>query len=716
LFYIQKSGTFDENNSLLKLGRVRLNFEPNPFSGSTFEQRLVLQDGYIRFTGSGNTTVSLWVDVDSSVIHVDVDSPEDISMVASYETWRFKNLSLRSGEQAQGSWGVNTYPQLPNLTTYADSIEFHNNGVLTSHRNEKLDLWNFQINDQGLTEYEEQLYTPMRNNEFGLWMTCPGLVPGNITSGFYINTTFNAWNLVSAKPQKSFNLAIATYQNQTQSHEDWVAGLDTVIKAMNNTQEASLTWWHNFWGRSYIIINEEAGESDPGFQVGKNYQIWRYMMGCNAKSEWPTKFNGGLFTFDPIFVRSDSPFTPDYRRWAGGTFTAQNQRLLYWPLLRSGDFDLLRAQLEFYRRITPNAVLRGRVYEDIEAAAFTEQIDNSGLPNTYEFNGVWFSDGRPRPAGFPAGDLWNTWLDSLQDTANEFADMALQADLYGGLDATPYLEFIEYQLAWFDLYYQKKQLERDPWTLTGSNGDQKLMLYPASGAETYKAAYNPVSTISGLRRVLTDLLRVGKFSVANASYYESYLARIPETMFRLQQGHLCISPAQAYARIQNTEPIQLYPVFPWGEFGLGRPNLTIALDTYFYDTETQSFHGNVGWQQDVIWLARMGQTDEAATMTEARFADSTTYRFPTFKGPNFDWSPDMNHYGSASIALQEQLMQTFVDDNIRLLGAWPERWNCRFKLHAPANTTVEAMVTAGSVQNLVVTPESRLADVIYGQA
>src|SRR5687768_729805 len=48
LFYIARSGTFDENNSLLKLGRVRLQLNPNPFEGgANFKQELHLNEGYI---------------------------------------------------------------------------------------------------------------------------------------------------------------------------------------------------------------------------------------------------------------------------------------------------------------------------------------------------------------------------------------------------------------------------------------------------------------------------------------------------------------------------------------------------------------------------------------------------------------------------------------------------------------------------------------------
>jgi hypothetical protein len=293
--------------------------------------------------------------------------------------------------------------------------------------------------------------------------------------------------------------------------------------------------------------------------------------------------------------------------------------------------------------------------------------------------------------------------------------MILQANIYSGFDVTPYLDFIELQLAWFDKFYRKEMNKRTPWTLTGLYGNESLVIYPGSGAETYKESYNPVSTISGLRKVLKDLLEVGQFKLENETYYQQYLTRIPETTFRLQQGHMCIAPALAYTRIQNSEVPQLYPVFPWAEFGLGLPNLTYAINTYQYDTETQAGHGNKGWNQDVIWLARMGVTANATNMTEERFRDSTVCKFSAFKGPNFDWSPDLNHYGAAALGLHEQLIQTFVGDDIRLLAAWPEHWNARFRVWAPHNTTVEGTVVAGNMKELVVLPESRKADVVHGQ-
>ena len=43
LFYIARSGAFDENNSLLKLGRIRLTLSPNPWKNGRLRQELTLR-------------------------------------------------------------------------------------------------------------------------------------------------------------------------------------------------------------------------------------------------------------------------------------------------------------------------------------------------------------------------------------------------------------------------------------------------------------------------------------------------------------------------------------------------------------------------------------------------------------------------------------------------------------------------------------------------
>src|SRR5688500_450425 len=94
LFYVSKSGTFDENNALLKLGRVRVKLSPNPFEGNVFKQELILKDGYVKINGSNgfvNAEVNVWVDVFNPVVRVDVKSNKPLKAEATYESWRYKD-------------------------------------------------------------------------------------------------------------------------------------------------------------------------------------------------------------------------------------------------------------------------------------------------------------------------------------------------------------------------------------------------------------------------------------------------------------------------------------------------------------------------------------------------------------------------------------------------------------------------------------------------
>ena len=59
LFYLSRSGCFDENNTLLKLGRFRIHLT-NPLKMRSFRQQLVLKDGYCQVT-DGQRWIVIWV-------------------------------------------------------------------------------------------------------------------------------------------------------------------------------------------------------------------------------------------------------------------------------------------------------------------------------------------------------------------------------------------------------------------------------------------------------------------------------------------------------------------------------------------------------------------------------------------------------------------------------------------------------------------------------
>lgn len=695
LFYVSRSGAFDELNTLLKQGRFRISMAPAFDSTSkAFRQRLSLASGRMEIT-DGRRNITLWVDVDKPVVHVAVDGSEHTTIRVSFESWRYKDRPLAKGESFQTSYKFG----VPRGTvTRKDSIRASQQSITFFHQNTDSTVFDATVAQQGLASYKAQLYNPLGGLISGGRLTGDNLVYSGTHEGIYAGTDYRAWTFVSKKPtlHHDFHITLCNLQG---SPEAWQQQLDATDRTINIKADSrrSARWWMAFWQRSWI---EGAGESE---EMTRNYTLFRYMMGCNAKSEWPTKFNGGLFCFDPVEVGEKYPFTPDFRRWGGGTHTAQNQRLLYWPLLKSGDSDIMQQQLDFYLRLLPTARLRSQVYWHHDGACFTEQMENFGLPDHDEY-------GKKRPADFDPGMEYNAWLEYCWDTALEFCQMALDRANYSHESAEPYLPIVEATLTFFEQHYRyiARQLGRRELDDRGH-----LVIYPGSAGETFKMAYNPTSTCLALRTVNASLCRyleaIGA-DTARIAKYRKMQSLWPDIAYRYVDGHRVIAPAETWARVQNVEPMMLYPVFPWRRFGIGRDSIEVALNTWRYDPYVRKFNGIVSWEQANIWAACLGLTDEAARYNKMKLANGP-HRFPAFWGPGHDWTPDHNWGGSGMIGLQEMLLQE-VGNKILLFPAWPKAWDVSFKLHASRQTTVEVTLKNGTVQQLKVTPKERERDVM----
>ncbi|HEU4553409.1 MAG TPA: DUF5703 domain-containing protein [Chitinophaga sp.] len=703
LCYLSRSGAFDEHNILLKQGRLRIKLTPNPFEhGTRFRQTLHLREGYIDISGRKGAleaTLRIWTDVFHPVVHVEVQSSQPVNATACYESWRTKDRLLKPGELlASSGYKGGAVP----VTAYHDSIAFNNNTVLFSHRNRNDRLiFDFTVQQQGLTSIKSQLWNPLQGLTSGGMLWGDHMEAAGTFTGKYANTPYTAWQLKSREAARTHHINVLLHVDQTPTYANWYQGLQKQQQAAaNSSSEQTQHWWAQYWNRSFIFI--QADTATAAWQAGRNYQLFRYMLGCNAYGAYPTKFNGGLFTYDPVFVNKQMPFTPDYRRWGGGTFTAQNQRLVYWPLLKSGDFDMMIAQFEFYRRALPNAEARTKFYWGHKGASFTEQMENFGLPAASEY-------GWHRPPDFDKGVEYNNWLEYEWDTALEFCLMILDYERYSGHDISKYLPLIESCLTFFDEHYQYLAAKRGAPALD-SNGH--LVLYPGSAGETYKLATNSTTTIAGLRTVTARMLELPPHYLTGSTRrtLQALLQRIPPLSFRTMQGHITIAPAQSWQRINNQETPQLYPVFPYGIYGIGKPGLDTARNTWLYDTEAIARRSAVGWKQDNIFCARLGLTKPAAYYTVEKLKNGPN-RFPAFWGPGFDWTPDINQGGSGMTGLQEMLLQT-NGKHIYLFPAWPAKWDVHFKLHAPYNTTVEGVLQHGKLVKLEVTPAERKKDVI----
>jgi hypothetical protein len=725
LFYIARSGTFDENNEMLKLGRVRLTLQPG-IVGNDFRQTLNLERGCVTITGNG-TEALLWVDVFRPVVHVEITGRKESSLKVSYENWRFEDYPLQAQQYMSTSYfrAGKMWDIYPTILTRKDIIETSPEQILFYHRNREdvEDVFDRNVRLQYMDSVKDQMYNPLRTLTSGGYIKGTNLAFTGTSEGKYADTRFKAWNMESAKNNRNHSIEIGLVVEQTQTIDDWktlTADLQSDAHKNRKTAKAkTFDWWEQYWNRSYIYINGDADEEKR--QVARNYQLFRYMLGCNAFGKWPTKFNGGLFTFDPCYVDKNNHCTPDFRQWYGGVMTAQNQRLVYWGLLRSGDVEMMKPQFDFYLRSLKNAELRTKLFWNHDGACFTEQIENFGLPSIFEYL-------VGRPAGNPyelRSREYNATLEYLWETVLEFCMMILETEHYANKDITEYIPLVESCLTFFDEHYRQLAAGRSalPWDSRlevyagGEPPGGYYVFYPTSAAETYKMAYNSTTVVSALKVILS---RMGKLpekylTAEKRAKWTEMLKRIPPVPVRELNGHKMLAPAEMWQYVRNFESPQLYPVFPWGLYGVGKPDLDIAKNTYFYDPSAQKYReqGHLCWAQYPIWAARLGMTDEASEQIKRKMKNANQ-RFPAFLGSTFDWIPDSDWMGVGMIALQEMLMQT-DDEKIYLLAAFPKDWDVQFKLHAPYNTTVEASVKDGKVTALKVTPEERRKDVVIAK-
>ena len=716
LFYMSQSGAFDENNQFLKLGRTRLHLEPNIFDDDDcqFSQELKLDEGYVQIKGKTNekeVVINLWVDVKRPVIHIDVQSTKKIEAEVMYEYWRYFDRELPQNER-HSAFSYSGYPG--KVTTYKDSVSYVNNSVLWSHRNksDKL-LFDFAVQQQGLENVKDQLINTQKGVTFGGVLLGENMIKGNRYSGNYIDTPYKSLSIKSEKKNFEHKIAILLLNEQVNDYASWEKQILEQSEDVftDNKWEETKLWWKSFWNRSHIFINIDKNDpTDKSWQVGKNYQLFRYMLGCNAYGRYPSKFNGSLFTFDPSLVKRggiDQPGNPDYRAWGGGSFTAQNQRLVYWPMLKSGDFDMMPSQFGFYARSLKNVELRTQEYWGHKGASFTEHPETFGLPAA----AIWgFESGsRERPKEIYPGTLSNKYVKHHYTNQLEFSYMILEYFKYSQMDITNYLPFIKSSLQFFDEHYQYRLNQR-----TGKNLDNngKLVFFPSTAAEMYKLAQNPTDVISALKTILPRMIDLPKKYVSEqeVEYYRLYLKRIPEIPLGIKEGYQVIKPAENWGYVANQEIPELYPVFPYGIYGLGKPNIEIANNTWLYGESNRKRSFVDCWSQVGIFAARLGLIEETAELVVKKLADSER-RFPTFWGPGPDWVPDVDHGGAGMINLQEMLLQ-INDEKIYLFPAWPKEWDVDFKLNAPNNTIIEVSLKDGEIVALEVFPKERAKDVV----
>jgi hypothetical protein len=450
-------------------------------------------------------------------------------------------------------------------------------------------------------------------------------------------------------------------------------------------------------GELRIYLDGKIVATRPGDTISplsRGYTLQRYVQACGGRGPFPIKFNGSIFTVEPKPM--GMPFSPDFRNW-GDCHWWQNVRFPYHPMLAGGDTEMMNPLFHMYESVRPLCEARAKIYHGVEGCYFPETMTVWGTYANGDYG--WEREGH-EPNEVFCGCWCYAW--------NQGPELvALMLDRWDYTNDAKFLKEEALPMAESVLKYFDTRFKRD--------AGGKIILDPTQAVETYcNSIINDAPTAAGLFCITARLAALPEnlTTPEQRAFFAKMKATSPAVPVEEEEydGKLVreLAPAEKYAKQRsNVENPELYAIWPYRLYGIGKPRLEEARAAYAH----RHSHLDTGWGYDGTCAALLGLTDESARIMKVKCANShPSYRWPATWGPNFDWLPDQDH-GSNLLEMAQFMLMQCDGDKIMLLPAWPKTWDASFKLHAPKNTTVECIYRRGKIEKLEVTPAERKKDV-----
>ncbi|MBN1540713.1 hypothetical protein JW992_01110, partial [candidate division KSB1 bacterium] len=584
--YVARTDAWDGYHTLLKIAKIRIEIDPNPFSSDAlFEQRLDLHRGEIAlFSRSQHQNVRFHISVDANepVIDIDYESDTPLNLTVSPVIWREGRRMLEESEKHRVYGWINSGRP---IWEEADSL-IHSAGpeVMVYHRNTH-SIWRETLVRQGMQEWADRHTDPLLHRTFGFRIDGSELVKSD------------SLTLKSKQPNQTGSVRVfahtrhpATVHQWRQTLEQEVARIDALDRESRRRDHR--LWWANFWDRSHIHVTN----TPLGRNISRGYALQRFISACAGRGNFAQKFNGSLFT--TASTLEELPYNADFRRWGGG-YWLQNTRLIYWPLLKSGDTDLLQPFFTLYSSALPYARAACKRLYGHAGAFFPETIYFWGSYNLDNFG-------------------WNTDLDPFNAVQNSYIRYYFQGSLEVASMMLSYVDYsgdanfgrqVALPFAWEVVKFYRLHYPLD------SAG--KLHLEPAQALETYWDTVNPTPPIAGLHRVVQQMLDFP--GLAHFPGREDSLRAVQAVLPKLPLGEIDGKPVILPAEVvrsgrNNHENPELYAAFPYPLYGVGRSDFTRLKNTY----ELAAIKVAAGWQNGDVYAACAGAAATAARLLAMR--------------------------------------------------------------------------------------------------
>ncbi|MBQ9714108.1 MAG: hypothetical protein IJV83_02170 [Clostridia bacterium] len=642
-FLLSKGDCWSELYRLLKPAHLVLKTTPNLFAeGAQFA--LSIADGILTVSNESARLV-VYADAFAPCVRLRLTAETPTGVRLDLQNYRNKPIDPADDFSNYFMRGGNAQ-----ILESADTVVLTDKGgVAQIHRNQE-SCYGFSLRNQDMAFYIGEEKDPLLGRTFGAGVYSPQMQPDGdgISGGGLTEMTascFVATEFTDGEAQ-FVDLLDGLYERY---------GDETQEKRKKHAQS-----WRSFWEKTYVYAEgDEDAES-----ITRAFLYQRYMVRCADRDNAPIKFNGSLFTADQM---ANAPENYDARRW-GAPYWFQNTRLIYWYLLYAGDYQSMLPMLDMYLNMTPIATARCNRHFGHEGMLIPETVSYFGL---YANANYGFFDGNGVRKGadgsvLSCGVATNPYIRYHFNGMLELSWMMLRyLELSGDTSRREQIyTFIERTLLFFDKHFDYV--------------DGKLKMYPISSLETWQLCVNDLPDVAGLQVICEALSAPSDIPKVLAELAKKILLALPKVPIKETEKGKVLAPCE-YAvdpTPRNTENAELYAVFPFGLYGVGKPDLELARRTY----QLRAFRHDGGWSQDPLDAALLGLDEEAErhVVRQSNMRDKRAL-FPAFWGPNFDETPDQDHGSVTVLSLIFMLLQTDGEE-YTAFPAWPKKWNVQFRL------------------------------------
>ncbi len=637
---VSKSDSWSELYRLIKPAYVIVDLNPNPFKdGALFD--LSIADGVLTVS-KGEVKVRVYVDNFAPCIRLNVQSNSPITVSAEFVNYRNKPLihNDHSNNFANGLIGLKESADVIRTTRKGGLVQIH-------HNNDSCYIPSLCLQDMEFYIGKES--DPLLNRTFGAGIYSPDMA---IKGGKLFSTPISEIK-ISIYVKTAFSKNVKVFANE----------LDKLyIKHGEETKESyenHVNSWREFWEKSYVFV--ESG--DKAFEITRAFLFQRYITHCADRGA-TIRFNGSLFTAKEM---QNYPGNYDARKW-GSAYWFQNTRIIYWYMLYVGDYSAMLPMFDMYINMMPIARARCEHFFGHEGILIPETVSFFGLYSNGNY-GIKNEQGirtNGTNKAIRRGEPCNQYIRYHYNGMLELSWMMLKYLQVSGDNSRreKMLEFIEQTLQFFNRHFYR------------DNG--KLVLNPVSSLEMWAICVNDLPDVAGLKVVCNALSKMQNIPKTLEKLVQELLSEIPDIPTESGKDGQVLSPCEIKItkEPQNVENPELYAVFPFELYGINKPDLELAVCTYF--NRANKLDG--GWSQDPAISAMLGLTEEAMkhVVRQVDMVDENAL-FPAFFGPNADETPDQDHGCMTALSIIFMLLQN-QENGYVVFPAWPKEWNVRFRL------------------------------------